>query len=132
MKYFAGLLFLLIAPATVSAQGITSHTFRQYLVGGTVPITAPFNFLDTAVVCNQVTPITTAHSVSYDDPADTAIPPTHACVWVDNGTGPLFAKVYGALVGTLTNIAGTVESAESNAAPFSKTPPAPTGTKVVK
>jgi hypothetical protein len=120
--------------AAQSGSGITSHNFRQYLVGATTPVTTPFNFLDTAVTCNLLNPITTPHAIAWDDPNDLATPPTHSCVWVDSGTGPLFAKIYGALVATLTNIAGTgaaaLESAESNQAPFSKIPPAPTGHRV--
>lgn len=137
MKRLIFILGFLVIAATASAQsapGIVSHNFRQYFVGATTPVTTPFNFLDTAVTCNQLNPVTTAHTLGWDDPSDTAVPPAHSCIWTDTGTGPLFAKIYGALVGTLTNIAGTgttaVESLESNQAPFSKTPPAPTTFKV--
>ena len=109
------------------AQGITSYNFRQYLAGAASPITPPFNMLSTAVTCNQVPPTTQAiHTILWDDSNNVG----QVCIWTDPGTGPLFAKVYGALEGTLTALAGTLESSESARSPFSKTPLAPTTLKV--
>src|SRR6266849_5279515 len=84
-------------PALVRAQGvgITAINFRQYLAGAAAPVSGPFTIAIANVVCNQVNPVTSIHTISWDDPADTAVPPTHSCVYVDPGTGPLFASVSG-------------------------------------
>jgi len=127
MKKLVFVSFFILCSNVVRAQGITSYNFRQYLAGAVSPVTPPYNFLSTATVCNQVPPATQAvHTILWDDINNVG----QVCIWTDPGTGPLFAKVYGALEGTLTSLAGTLESAESARSPFSKTPLAPTTLKV--
>ena len=106
------ILALLLVPALASAQGvgITSVNFRQYLPGATVPVTGPFNILVAGVTCNLVASTAQpVHSLRWTNPVNAGA----VCQWVDPGTGPLFAAVYRALTGTLTNLAGTIESTES-------------------
>jgi hypothetical protein len=127
------LSFLIAVPSLAHAQGVgvTSFNARQYLAGAPAPITAPFSIPLSAVVCNQAPlPVGVppdAH-LTWDDPQN----PGMVCVYTDPGTGPLFAKVFGAMEMTLTNLAGTLESPESNRAPFSRAPLAPTSVKVVR
>lgn len=123
-----GVLLAAARPARAQGAGITAVTLRQYLAGAPSTIVAPFTIPITAVVCNQSLPVTTLHSASWDDPDN----PGKACVYVDPGTGPLFAKVAGALEVTLTNLAGALESGESNRAPFLRPPAAPVNLKVVR
>lgn len=117
-----------IAHASAQTVGMTAVNFRQYLAGAPAPVTPPFTISMSAVMCNQTPPIATLHSVSWDD-ADNA---GKVCVYIDPGTGPLFARIFGALEGTLTNLAGSVESPESARAPFLHPPLAPTSPKVIR
>lgn len=128
-RTFGIALGLLLVAASAHAQsGITAHTYRQYLAGATTPVVAPFVIQQTAVTCNVALPAPlSAHSIYFADPDNAG----KDCVWTDPGTGPLFAKVFGNMEGTLTNIAGTLESPESARAPFAKPPLAPTGLVVV-
>jgi hypothetical protein len=119
-----GLLLLCALPASAQT-GITAHTFRQYQPGAQAPVVAPFTIQHAAVTCNAAVPAT-AKTLVWDDP-DTA---GRVCFWADPGTGPLFAKVYGALEATLTNLAGALESPESARVPFSRAPAAPTGLNI--
>lgn len=121
-------VFCLAVPAAAQGVGITSVTYRQYLPGAAQPVTTPFNVSVSAVTCNQtISTAPTPKRFTWDDP-DNA---NKVCVYVDPGTGPLFAKIYGALEATLTNLAGTLESPESPRSPFLHPPLAPTGMKVV-
>lgn len=114
--------------AHAQGVGITAVNFRQYLASAPTPVVAPFTIPVASMVCNQPKPVTTLHSASWDDPDNAG----KACVYVDPGTGPLFARVYGALEGTLTNVAGTIESVESARAPFLRPPSAPLNPKVIQ
>lgn len=124
-------LGVLVGSVSLTAQGITSHTLRQYLVGAAQPVTTTV-IPETAVTCNQTPPTGTSTlnptKLVWDDPANAG----KVCLYTDPGTGPLAATVYGALEGTLTNIAGTIEGVESNRAPFSRSPLAPTGFKAIR
>lgn len=122
------ILLLLAAPASAQGAGITSFNLRQYLPGASAPVVAAFSIPVSAVQCNQVLPTSPVHQALWDDPDN----PGKVCIYTDPGTGPLFAKVYGALEATLTNLAGTLEGPESNRASFLRPPVAPTSLKVVR
>lgn len=124
-----GLIVWLALPSAVIAQGlgVTALNFRQYLPGAQAPTASPFTIPVNTVTCNQTSPtILSAASMVWDDPDNSG----KVCLYVDPGTGPLFAKVAGSLEGTLTNLAGALESPESNRAPFSRPPSAPTSLRV--
>lgn len=121
----AGVVALFIVQGGGDAQtvGITAHNLRQYLAGAATPVTAPFTIQHAAVTCNATVP-TVGKTAYWDDPDNAG----KVCFWTDPGTGPLFAKVYGAIEYTLTNLAGTTESPESAPrTPFTNPPLAPTG-----
>lgn len=123
-RLILALLVVVGFPTLASAQGvgITAVNFRQYLVGGVTPVSGPFTVPIASVTCNQASPVTAPPaSLIWNDPPNVG----RVCMYVDPGTGPLFATVYGALEGTLTNLAGALESPESVRAPFSSPPVAP-------
>lgn len=113
--------------AHAQGLGVTAINVRQYQAGAPAPISGVFAIPVASISCNQAAlPSGPVHSIVWDDPINAG----QVCLYVDPGTGPLFAKVYGALELTITNVAGTLESPESNRAPFSHPPVAATLRKV--
>ena len=120
-------LVLLASSAHAQGVGITAVNLRQYLAGAPTPVAGPFTIAVASVTCNQAAPITPPPaSLLWADPVNAG----QVCQYIDPGTGPLFARVYGALEGTLTNLAGALESPESVRAPFTNPPIAPTAVRV--
>ncbi len=120
-------LVLLASSAHAQGVGITAVNLRQYVAGASTPVTAAFTISVASVTCNLTAPVPPPPaSLLWADPVNAG----KVCQYIDPGTGPLFAKVYGALEGTLTNVAGALESPESARAPFTNPPVAPTAVQV--
>lgn len=135
----------LAAPA--AAQTVSTSTAlnaRIYNAGASSPFSGPTQLASSAWTCNQTlagsSAITAApRKVAYDDP----INPGKVCVYVDAGTGPLLSlpndptKLYELTLTNViiftsaTNVQSTVESDESNRAPFARAA-APANTRVSK
>lgn len=129
-----GICFVLAFAVSASAQ-TTSYKLRIYLSGATAPMTTT-TLQASGFICNQAAPPTGATTtnptkVVFDDPAVAG----RVCIYTDPGTGPLLALPTGFQNYTATLAAmgaGGAESAESNAAPFSRTAPAPANVRLVQ
>jgi hypothetical protein len=124
------ILSLLFAVSSFAQSGITGQNYRQYVAGASSPIAGPSLLPIANILCGQTPPNPQlAHTIVWADPNNAAM----VCIYTDPGTGVLLATVksYGNMEGTLTNLAGTLESPESARAPFAKLPPAPVALKIV-
>lgn len=120
MKHLVIVLLVLLLSAALTAQQPDGYTFRVYTSGSAVPLTT-YNFAAGTTLCNQ--PVSTSTvtvnptQIRWTDINNVG----RECVWIDSGTGPLFAlPVPGTYDGTLqaSNTAGS--SSESARAPFAR------------
>lgn len=124
----------LLLSSVVSAQAVDSYSLRIYAVGATAPITTA-SLPSASVSCNQAAPPATAttrnpNKAVWDDPVNVG----KVCVYTDTVGGPLLATPTGfaSLEATVAIKSGTLESDESNRAPFSRTPAPPMNARLVR
>lgn len=134
------LLLLALPVSSASAQSLTTvFQVRVYLDGGASPVTT-YDIPVQNVQCGQPK-VAGPGGVSYNPVGlrwDDELNPTgHDCLWMDPGTGPLFAlpvsltNVYRARLVAIDPIGTSPESAPSD--PFGRRglPAAPTGLRLV-
>lgn len=124
---------LLIA-STAQAQ-TADYVLRVYNMTAPTVAVSTTTILATNVVCGQAPPPSNASTKNpgrwvVADPADA----TKVCVYTDPGNGPLksLPATFANYEATVTFVQGGVETAESNRAPFSRTPAAPASFRVVQ
>lgn len=136
MRVLLMALMLFVAASTASAQTVDTWHLRIYDAGAAASLSAPTDLRRADVLCDQPEP----SGVPVNPTKVAWVDPTKAgrfCVWIDPGTGPLFAVPFGsaAYEATLaaTNAAGT--SAETARVPFTRpgvSPDVPTGLKLIR
>lgn len=113
-------LLMVLTAASVQAQAPSGYVFKVFNQGASSPLQTT-TLQASSFVCDQTPPPPVTGTainptkVSFNDPVNTG----QACIYVDNGTGPLLALPFGTQIYTATiatvNSAGTsADSASSN------------------
>lgn len=131
------LIGTLLLVSAVEAQTLTGYQLGIYMQGGVSPITV-YELPMAGIQCGQPKvavsgPVQNPSYARWDDPASATLD----CVWVDTGSGPLFAlpfnptQVYEAAIRAVNAAGVSGESPRSN--PFTRpgqVPSAPAGLRI--